>query len=220
MSNLRTLAVAINKGGAGKTMVAKCLATAAAYAGLNVLLLDLDTQQNATQWGRRRQAHNPLPVVRFTTENDLPDELQRARQAGCDLAILDTPPGRNTEIPAAVEEADLVLCPFAPEVDHYEGMVRIVRLARTTGKPALGVLNLAEPNSQSEVVTARGVLEQLHLPFAPVVLHRLKIYREASLKGLTPQELDPQSRAAREVAELWDYVNATLQACQTDGPTA
>jgi chromosome partitioning protein len=213
MSEMQTIAVAINKGGAGKTMVTKCLATAGTHTGLNVLVLDMDTQQNATQWGRRRKDINPLPVVRFTTENDLPEELSRAEQAGCDLVIIDTPPGRSTETPAAVESANLILVPFAPEVDHYEGIPRIVRLARTTGKPAVGVLNLAEPNSQWEEATARGVLSGIGLAMAPGVLHRFKVHKEASLKGMTAQELEPNSRAAAEIANLWKFVYSKLQSC-------
>jgi chromosome partitioning protein len=213
MSEMQIIAVAINKGGAGKTMVAKCLSTAAAHSGLNVLVLDMDTQQNATQWGRRRKEINPLPVVRFSTENDLPDELSRAEQAGCDLVIIDTPPGRSSETPAAVEAADLIVVPFAPEVDHYEGIPRIVRLARTTGKPAVGVLNLAEPNSHWEETTARGVLAGIGLALAPAVLHRFKVHKDASLKGMTAQELDANSRAAAEIANLWKFIYSELQLC-------
>lgn len=210
---MKIIAVAINKGGAGKTMVAKCLSTAAAHSGLNVLVLDMDTQQNATQWGRRRKEINPLPVVRFSTENDLPDELSRAEQAGCDLVIIDTPPGRSSETPAAVEAADLIVVPFAPEVDHYEGIPRIVRLARTTSKPAVGVLNLAEPNSQWEEATARGVLAGIGLALAPAVLHRFKVHKDASLKGMTAQELDANSRAAADIANLWKFIYSELQLC-------
>jgi chromosome partitioning protein len=213
MAEMQILAVAINKGGAGKTMVTKCLSTAAAQIGLNVLVLDMDTQQNATQWGRRRKDYNPLPVVRFTTENDLPEELRRAEEAGCDLVIIDTPPGRSTETPAAVESAHFVVIPFAPELDHYEGIPRIVRLARTTGKPAVGVLNLAEPNAQWEAAVARGVLDGMGLGMAPSVLHRFKVHREASLKGMTAQELEPESRAAADIAALWKFVYAELQTC-------
>ena len=210
---MKIIAVAINKGGAGKTMVAKCLSTAAAHSGLNVLVLDMDTQQNATQWGRRRKEINPLSVVRFSTENDLPDELSRAEQAGCDLVIIDTPPGRSSETPAAVEAADLIVVPFAPEVDHYEGIPRIVRLARTTSKPAVGVLNLAEPNSQWEEATARGVLAGIGLALAPAVLHRFKVHKDASLKGMTAQELDANSRAAADIANLWKFIYSELQLC-------
>ena len=215
MSEMQILAVAINKGGAGKTMVTKCLSTSAAHLGLNVLILDMDTQQNATQWGRRRKNVNPLPVVRFTTENDLADELSQAEKAGCDLVIIDTPPGRSTETPAAVEIAHLVAIPFAPEVDHYEGISRIARLARTNGKPAVGILNLAEPNAQWEQSVARGVLSGIGLAMAPAILHRFKVHKEASLKGMTAQELEPESRAAAEISDLWKFIYAELQACNS-----
>src|SRR5271155_2611249 len=61
---MKTVAIAINKGGSGKTTLTRSLGTAATAAGLNVLVLDMDIQQSATQWGRRRK--EPLPMVRFT----------------------------------------------------------------------------------------------------------------------------------------------------------
>ncbi len=104
------VAVTINKGGAGKTMLCRSLGVAAARAGLAVLIIDMDTQQNSTSWRKRRPEEDQLPLVWFTTENDLEETLRRARIAECDLILIDTPPGRNTEAPAAVEEADLVRC--------------------------------------------------------------------------------------------------------------
>ena len=98
---MRTIAITINKGGMGKTMLTKSLATAATSAGFNALVLDMDTQQNATSWGRRRskQQDKPLPLTRFTTEHDLTEELQRAESAGCDLVFIDTPPGTQQRSP-------------------------------------------------------------------------------------------------------------------------
>src|SRR5271166_6765302 len=90
----KVVAVTINKGGAGKTMISRSLATAAAEAGLAVLIIDMDTQQNSTSWRRRRPDEFSLPLVQFTTENDLEETLARAREADCDLIIIDTPPGR------------------------------------------------------------------------------------------------------------------------------
>lgn len=206
---MKIIAVAINKGGTGKTTVARSLGTAGAAAGLNVLVLDMDTQQNATNWGRRRR--QPLPLVRFVTENDLDAELGRARAAGCDLVVIDTPPARGTEAAAAVEVADLVLIPCTPALEALETLPRIARLARTTGKEAVAVLNYATPNSQAQEETARGVFEGLKLPMAPVVLHRFKVHEEANESGMTAQELEPQSKAAAEVNALWKWVCAQLQ---------
>lgn len=208
---MKVIAVAMNKGGVGKSTLTRCIATAAADEGLNVLALDMDTQQTTTQWGRRRVARDrPMPLVRFTTENDLADELARAKAAGCDLAVIDTPPARSSEAPAAVECADLVVIPCSADIEAFEQINRTARLARTTGKPALAVLNLATPNSRSEVEAAREVFESIGLPMAPSVIHRLKVHRDASRDGLTPLETEPSGKAAAEIIALWKHLKEQM----------
>ncbi len=208
---MKTVAVTINKGGAGKTMISRSLGTAAATAGLAVLILDMDTQQNSTNWRRRRGEEHPLPLVYFTTENDLAEALKRARTASCDLVIIDTPPGRSTEAPAAVEEADLVLIPCTSDVECFEGLPRTARLARTTGTPAVVVPNFVHPSSLSEEEAIRGVAEAQGLETAPMAFHRFNVHREGSLRGMTAQELEPSSKAAAEVQALWSWLSARLQ---------
>ena len=207
----KVVAVTINKGGAGKTMISRSLATAAAEAGLSVLILDMDTQQNSTNWRKRRPETIALPLVQFTTENDLEETLARARTAECDLVIIDTPPGRSSEAPAAVEVADLVLIPCPPEVEAFEGLPRTARLARTTGKTAVVVPNFVQPNSRSEEEAIRGVAEAQGLATVPVALHRFNVHRDGSLRGLTAQELQRDSRAAAEIGLLWDWLRSELQ---------
>ena len=208
---MKTVAVTINKGGAGKTMISRSLGTAAATAGLAVLILDMDTQQNSINWRRRRGEEHPLPLVHFTTENDLAEALKRARTASCDLVIIDTPPGRSTEAPAAVEEADLVLIPCTSDVECFEGLPRTARLARTTGTPAVVVPNFVHPSSLSEEEAIRGVAEAQGLETAPMAFHRFNVHREGSLRGMTAQELEPSSKAAAEVQALWSWLSARLQ---------
>lgn len=209
-----TIAVTINKGGMGKTELTRSLATAATLAGLNVLALDLDTQQNTTAWGARRAqlGDKPLPLTKFTTENDLHEEILRAEKAGCDMVFIDTPPGRSSEAMAAVELADIVIIPFWNDYDAYEGVIKTAGLARRLGRPAYGVLNFATPNSQKHEMKARKVLSAIPLPFVPVVLHRYDSHRIAKEVGLTAQENEPESIPANEIAALWDWLFATLQA--------
>ena len=210
---MRTIAITINKGGVGKTTLAKHLAVAASAGGHNSMLLDMDTQQNSTSWGKRRnqQQGSPLPVVRFVTENDLPEELNRAHMAGCDLVLIDTPPGRSSEAPAAVESASLVLIPFWLESDAFDGLAKSAALARRLGKPAVAILNFATPNSRSHEESARAVLKALDVPMCPVVLHRYEAYRLANPAGLTVQEAEPESRAAAEIGALWGWLGAEMQ---------
>ena len=208
---MKIVAVTINKGGAGKTMISRSLATAAARVGLAVVLIDMDTQQNSTNWRRRRPQEEVLPLVQFTTENDLEETLRRARTANCELVIIDTPPGRSTEAPAAVEASDLVLIPCTPEVESFEGLPRTARLARTTEKTAVVVPNLIQPTSRSEEDAIRGVAEAHGLRTVPIALHRFNVHREGSLRGRTAQEIQPESKAAAEIDALWTWLCAELQ---------
>jgi chromosome partitioning protein len=210
--HMRTVAISINKGGVGKTTLTKSLAVQAVEAGFNVLILDLDSQQNAADWGKRRVTLNkPLPLTRFATEKDLESELQRAAKAGCDVVFIDTPPGRSSEAMAAVELADLVLIPFENDQDAYTGVTKTAQLARRLGKEAYGVLNKAPPNSHAHEDTAREVLKAINLPLAPVALHRYDAYRLANVQGMAVQEFDPSSTPALQIEGLWNWLSALLQ---------
>jgi chromosome partitioning protein len=172
----------------------------------------MDTQENSTSWGKRRSQlpDKQLPLVRFVTERQLPEELARARSAGCDIVFIDTPPGRSSEAPAAVEAAELVLIPFWVDSDAFDGLAKSATLARRLGTPAIGVLNFATPNSRAHEDSARGVLAALEVPMSPVVLHRYEVYRHATPAGLTVQEMEPESRAAAEVGALWNWLCAEM----------
>lgn len=207
---MKVAAITINKGGVGKTMISRSLGTAAAAAGKLVLILDMDTQQNSTNWRRRRPDGLPLPHVQFTTENDLADTLKRAKEAGCDLVLIDTPPGRSTEAVAAVEEADLILIPCTSETECFEGLPRTGRLARQAGKKAVVIANFIHPSGRAEEETIRGVAKGHGLETAPTVLHEYQVHRDGSFQGKTAQELQPDSKAAAEVNALWGWFCAEL----------
>src|SRR5690242_11470274 len=167
----KVVAVTINRGGQGKTMLCRSLAALAGQAGFAVLVADMDTQENSTTWRKRRPEERQLPLVNFTTEKGLADLIEHARAADCDLVLIDTPPGRSTEAAAAVEECDLALIPCNGEIESFEGLPRTARLARTTGKRAIVVPNWVPPGSITEERTIRGVAENHGLPSAPVALH-------------------------------------------------
>lgn len=205
---MRIITIAMQKGGVGKSTLARSLAVAAVRDGLSVLILDMDAQQSVSQWSERREAD--MPVVVFSTENELPKRLEQAKGAA-DLVIIDTPPARSTEAPAAVEVADLVLIPTTPDVEPLEQMPRTLRLCRGFGRPVWAIINMANPTGPSEVTQTREVIEAMGAQAAPVVLHRRKAHRDASASGQSVQEIDATSKAADEVASLWAWVRAEIQ---------
>lgn len=205
---MQVITIAMQKGGVGKSTLTRSLAVAAARDGLSVLILDMDAQQSVSQWAERRDAE--MPVVVFSTENELSKRLAQAKGVA-DLVIIDTPPARSTEAPAAVEAADLVLIPTTPDVEPLEQMPRTLRLCRGFSRPVYAVVNMANPTGPAEVTQTREVIEAMGAQAAPVVLHRRKAHRDASASGLTVQESDPDSKAAEEIADLWAWVSAELQ---------
>lgn len=209
---MKVIAVAMQKGGVGKSTLTRSLAVAASAAGLNVLALDMDAQQSTSQWAKRRSRGDAAPLaVKFTTEIELEGQLEHAKRAGCDLVVIDTPPARSTEAPAAVEAADLVLIPCTPDIEAYEQLQRTARLARTTEVPAFVVLNMAQPNSPNEERVARDLIAKMQISVADAVLHRFKVHRDASREGMAAQEIEPDSKAAVEIGALWNFLCAHLQ---------
>jgi chromosome partitioning protein len=209
---MKIIAIAMQKGGVGKSTLTRSLAVAGSAAGLNVLALDMDAQQSTSQWGKRRARGEAKPLaVRFTTEIELESQLRHAEKAGCDLVIIDTPPARSTEAPAAIEVADLVLVPCTPDIEAYEQLQRTARVAKGHERPAFVVLNMAQPNSPNEEKVARDLIGAMNLTVADAVLHRFKVHRDASREGVSAQEIEPDSKAALEIQALWDFVCARLQ---------
>ena len=133
------------------------------------------------------------------------------QSGGNSVTDLTTPPARSTEAPAAVEVADLVLIPTTPDVEPLEQMPRTLRLCRGFSRRVFAVVNMANPTGPAEVAYTREVIEAMGAKTAPVVLHRRKAHRDASASGLTVQEVDPNGKAAAEVASLWAWVRAELQ---------
>ena len=209
---MKVIAVAMQKGGVGKSTLTRTLAVAASAAGLNVLALDMDNQQSTSQWAKRRARGSATPLaVKFSTEIEMEGHLSHAEKAGCDLVIIDTPPARSTEAPAAIEAADLVLVPCTPDIEAYEQLQRTARVARGQETPAFVVLNMAQPNSPNEEKVARELIAAMNIPVADAVLHRFKVHRDASREGVSAQEIEPDSKAALEIQALWDFVCAHLQ---------
>lgn len=202
--HMRTFAIAMQKGGVGKSWITRSLSVAASLEGLNVLVIDMDSQQSTVAWSERREADTPL--VQFSTERELPAILKRAEDAGCDVVFIDTPPARSTETPAAVDSADMVLIPCIPDIEAYEQIARTERLARLAGKPALAVLTMTQPSGKSEQDIGQEIFASLNLDMALPSIARLKAHRDAAREGKTATEMEPKGRAAQEIAALWKCI--------------
>jgi chromosome partitioning protein len=209
---VKTIALIAQKGGVGKTTIAVNLAVA---ARVRAALFDLDQQESAVIWADRRKTE--MPHVEFLTERRLPEGLKAAQAQGFALAIIDTPPAAGPQAYTAAQAADLVIIPCRPSLLDLDAIRRTAQLIRSADVSAFVVFNAAPHSATTLLDDARAIVSGQGLTPAPVVLRERSAYRAAWPLGKGVTETEPGGKAAREILELRDWVDAQLQVCTSEG---
>jgi chromosome partitioning protein len=200
-----TIAIVGQKGGTGKTVTAIGLAVASTRCGFATVLIDLDPQATASKWKDRRSDENPAVVSAQASR--LVPVLDASRRADIDLAIIDTA-GRNDESALnAARAADLVLIPCRPNMVEIETLAAVKDLLLLAGDPpAFVLLNGIHPTATKQADETRDMVQKAFgLRSCPVHLCHRNAYAEAPTAGKTPQELDPEGKAAVELERLFEF---------------
>lgn len=202
-----TVALCTQKGGTGKTTIATALAVAAHLTGKKSALLDLDPQTNAVNWFDRREGDGP--DVASIQPGAIRRSLEAYRGLGMDWVFIDTPGKMDSASTEAAKHADMVLIPTQAQIFAIDTLEPLKRLLDMAGNPpAFVVLNLVHPNAGGRAADdAAAIAERFNVAVAPIHMSRLKAYEDAPALGQTPQELEPQGRAAQEVAGLFTFLS-------------
>jgi chromosome partitioning protein len=201
-----TIALIAQKGGTGKTTLARCLAVAFERSGQAAAIIDMDPQASATLWDKRREADHPEVIP--TVLPLLGDTLKAAEQS-VKVVLIDTPPKNADVAIAAAKAADLIIIPCRPQIDDIETLPATKQVLDVTGnKPTFVLLNGVPPNEARFKEAATSISRH---PSAPFVVckysfgHRAA-YGDASVLGLTPQEYEASGKAAQEIENVHKYV--------------
>ena len=206
---MKTLVLASQKGGAGKTTLAAHLAVAAELIGAGpTVLIDTDPQGSLTAWWNSREGNTPALAV--STLAELPEKLAGLAKAGFTLAVIDTPPAITEAIRDVVRLADFVLIPTRPSPHDLRAVGSTVDIAQDAGRPFAFAVTQAKPTARLTVQAVAAL--SAHGIVAPAIVHDRVDYAGSMVDGRTVQETDSKGRSSAEIAQLFDFVNTRMHA--------
>ncbi|HEX2590670.1 MAG TPA: ParA family protein [Rhizomicrobium sp.] len=202
-----TIVLASQKGGSGKTTLSGHLAVEADKAGAGpVAMIDTDPQGSLSHWWNARSKETPL--FAHVGMLELGDALENLRQSGIKIAIIDTPPAITAQISQVVAHADLVVVPTRPSPHDLRAVGATVDIAERHGKPLIFVVNGA--TARARITGEAAVALSQHGTVAPVTLHHRVDFAASMVDGRTVGEVVAKSPSAKEVRDLWLYVQDRL----------
>lgn len=202
------------KGGSGKTTVATNLAVIRANDGRDVLLIDADDQETATDFTVLRNERQPTGAGYTSIKLTGPavrTETLRLKDKYTDI-VIDTG-GRDTASQrAAMTISSLLLVPFVPrsfDVWTLEKVAALIEemLPANPSLRAFTFLNRADSRGTDNIEAVEVIKEFSSLIFLDTPLGSRKAFANAAAQGLAVPELKPQDpKASEEIVRLYRYV--------------
>lgn len=203
---MKTIVLASQKGGAGKTTLCGHLGVEAAASGKKIALIDTDPQGSLADWWNEREAEHPAFIS--SSIHSLENDLEEIRKAGFDFVLIDTPPAVTTTIRTVVALADLVIIPTRPSPHDLRAVGKTVDIVNECNKRMVFVINGAA--NRAKISTDAAIALSQHGAVCPTVIYQRTDFASSMIDGRTAQEVDAVSKSANEVKELWKYVNTHL----------
>jgi chromosome partitioning protein len=184
------------KGGVGKSTLARSSAVALACTGRNVLLADFDVEQRSClRWQAQRQARRLEPtidVAKFSKEA----KLDRVSQQYDDV-VMDTR-GRHDELSLDLAMAsDVIFLPSSFSLDDISPTLTVVERLRNAGIPAtrVAVVFCRTGGSARQAQRARSILQMNGITALDPVLPQRDGF--VSLSPAGPAGRPPTPRCSR-----------------------
>ena len=220
---MQILMFAKQKGGVGASTLAREIGAIAAARGARVVFVDLDPQASLSKWWNRRTAgaaDPPNPALATTRPDQLLGVLHRLRATdAADLAVIDVPPSVHSFLFGVMQAADVILIPVRPTADDFDALPGIVELVEHASRRYAFVLTQAPTGKRIRAIEEAIPILARQGRVAGVVRFRAA-FPAAGGTGLTATEYEPGGRAAAEISEIWDYVDAELRKLRRPPPPA
>ena len=186
---MKIIAFISQKGGVGKSTLARLLATEATKKKIKTLLADCDHQQKTSwEWTQWRKENKITPAITSQVFNQVKDIWTLTKQY--DLIIIDAPARTSQATLEIAQKADLIIQPVGASRDDLLPALREFNALKAQGinqNKLLFVLNhLSTP---AEVLATQEYLTESTYSFAPFYLSERASYRQAQSEGKSVGEV-------------------------------
>jgi chromosome partitioning protein len=214
------------KGGVGKSALARALATTTASVHTNVKIADLDVRQETVKrWEERREetdAGRPIVVEGYET---VADAIQGASLEN-QLLIIDGPPRASRGTFEIARRADLVVQPTGAGIDDLDPAILLFHELTRAGIPHEKlVIALSRMGSEGEANFARRYVEKAGYGVLPGSIAERTAYREAHNRGQSVAEIkhaNPQADVLMQalLGMITERVKARVRAARIQSKQA
>jgi chromosome partitioning protein len=176
------------KGGVGKSTLARGIGREAAAGGLSVKIADLDVQQGTSvNWYRRRLEAGIEPIFSVESFKTAAQALKLAPQF--DYLIIDGPARASAATLEIARAASLIVQPTGSSVDDLEpAVLTFHELVRDGISRDILVFALSRVGTDAEEIEARAYIKQAGYAVLDGSVQERPAYRQASNVGLSITE--------------------------------
>jgi len=204
------------KGGVGKSTLARLLAVEIAKAGWRVKIADLDPAQGtATKWKSRRDVSGIQPDVAVEKFRTVERAIKEAEHF--DLMILDGPAHAEKGGRVMAQASDLILIPTGYSLDDMEPQIEAAYELESAGIPPERIYFVfcRAKGSESEDLAARNYLRKARLTAFGSVLPELASIRQGHAEGRAASEVPfpkVQERAVEVAQQIVNCLTSQMEA--------
>jgi chromosome partitioning protein len=202
---MKVIAFISQKGGVGKSTLARLLATEATKKKIKTLLADCDHQQRTSyEWTQWRKENKISPAINSQVFNSVSQVWPLINQY--QLIIIDAPARTSQGTLELAKKADLIIQPVGASRDDLLPALREFNALKAQGiNPNKLLFVLNHLSTPAEILATQQYLTESAYPFAPYYLSERASYRQAQSEGKSISEVNFAS-LRQQVQKLTNYL--------------